>query len=508
MGQQIGCCSKEEELAEGDGEAPVEQVQEEEDDPKARRKWVLPPNQKLTVMMFGMTGAGKSSLGNLIADSQIFDSGDDTASVTNLDSIMKYEAEDGSLVLLDTIGLGDTEINQEKVVASIRDVALSAPNGVDCLLYVMKNARITDDAIARLIFVTEYLWGDDGLLNLYIVVTNAPRYSKNRKDADDWIQRQVEMNWRFKHIYSIVGNNPNRFIFVDNPDPSSGEPEIEERRETSHQQVYRALCKHPRDAVPPFTQASMTKVAELTKQEREDLDQKEKEVQRLTAEVKQTKKPAKKQDKKAGIVKEPAEPSSHADAELERYLQKAREDMKIAQKAMQVKLDEVKKDSAFQEAAQMQADKATARFAQDFKSGQGDKAQAASRLMSALRQRFSLFSDKGSKEQKAKTTTTTVMEAAVVQKPTEEQIQDILNKIRKSKQEPPAQLFKSLGGWSGAGAISPMVFTKFLLTAVPGVQQAHVGALWWRADTNGDGQVDLQEFKDFFENHVNKAGSD
>lgn len=39
--------------------------------------------------MFGMTGAGKSSLGNLIADQQIFDSGDDTASITNLDSIMR-----------------------------------------------------------------------------------------------------------------------------------------------------------------------------------------------------------------------------------------------------------------------------------------------------------------------------------------------------------------------------------------------------------------------------------
>ncbi|CAE7221517.1 Faim2 [Symbiodinium microadriaticum] len=131
--------------------------------PAVERKmpWVLPPGGKLTVMMFGMTGAGKSALGNLIAGSQIFDSGDDTSSITNLDSIMKYEAEDGSLVVLDTIGLGDTEIDQEKVVASIRDVALSALHGVDCLLYVMRNARITDDAIARLIYVTEYLWGDD-----------------------------------------------------------------------------------------------------------------------------------------------------------------------------------------------------------------------------------------------------------------------------------------------------------------------------------------------------------
>lgn len=95
---------------------------------------------------------------------------------------------------------------------------------MDCLLYVMRNARITDDAISRLIYVTEYLWGDESLLNLYIVVTYASKYAKSRSEAearcgfglhmgpkDDWIQRQVDINWRFKHIYSIVGCNPHRW---------------------------------------------------------------------------------------------------------------------------------------------------------------------------------------------------------------------------------------------------------------------------------------------------------
>lgn len=268
----------------GDDEV-LANAEPEKPDLKALRKWVLEPGKKMTVMMFGMTGAGKSALGNMIADETVFQSGDDTASVTNLDSIMKFEAEDRSLVVLDTIGLGDTEIDQEKVVANIRDVALSAPNGVDCLFYVMRNARITDDAISRLIYVTEYLWGDDSLLNLYIVVTCSARYAKNRTEAEEWIKKQVEINWRFKHIYGIVGNNPNRFIFIDNPDPDSGELLIEERREASHEAIFKVLCQHPRDAVPPFTQAMMKQVAEMTKVEREALDEKEKEVQRLQNEV-------------------------------------------------------------------------------------------------------------------------------------------------------------------------------------------------------------------------------
>eukprot|EP00913_Durusdinium_trenchii_P030247 g28337.t1 len=190
----------------------------------------LPPGGRFTVMMFGMTGSGKSALGNLLAGYDHFVSGDDTASVTNNQSVLKYEAPDRSLVLLDTIGLGDTELDQDtcwalcgtrlqerrlqprqdKVVANIRDSALSAPNGVDAMVFVMRSGRITDDVIARLIYATEYLWGTECLLNLYIVVTYASRYVTQREEAAAWIERQCELNWRFRHIYSLVGNNENR----------------------------------------------------------------------------------------------------------------------------------------------------------------------------------------------------------------------------------------------------------------------------------------------------------
>eukprot|EP00931_Biecheleriopsis_adriatica_P087969 TRINITY_DN62372_c0_g1_i1.p1 TRINITY_DN62372_c0_g1~~TRINITY_DN62372_c0_g1_i1.p1 ORF type:complete len:524 (-),score=161.36 TRINITY_DN62372_c0_g1_i1:131-1666(-) len=511
MGVGLSVCSQKEE--EDDAEGSVDPTPMVEDI-KAQRKWVLPAGGKLSVMMFGMTGAGKSALGNLIADDAIFASGDDTASVTNLDSIMKYEAEDGALTLMDTIGLGDTEIDQEKVVSSIRDVALSAPNGVDCLFYVMRNARITDDAIARLIYVTEYLWGSESLLNLYIVVTCAARYLQSRKDAEEWIQRQVEINWRFKHIYSIVGNNPNRFIFIDNPDPASGEPETEERREKSHQAIMKCLCQHPRDAVPPFTQAMMKQVAEMTKKEREELDKKEKEMQRLQAEVKKSKKVLpKKKPRRASQKSQDSNDSpiqkSEADLALESLMAKAKEDYQVAQKAMQKKLNEVKEDKTFQAAVRQQAERATFRFSNDFNKGErpGDnhqeKSQAASRMMSSLSKRLL---GNGSKTTSADVKN--MSEAPSLEKPTEEVVKELLNKVRKNNSKPQAQLFTDLGGWTGAGAITPMVFTKFLLQHAPGITQVQVGSLWWRADTNSDGQVDSQEWKEFFEKHVEASGND
>ena len=44
---------------------------------------------------------------------------------------------------------------------------------------------------------------------------------KHSSTEDSWIQRQVEINWRFKHIYSIVDFNPQR------PGTNIGDPLIQ-----------------------------------------------------------------------------------------------------------------------------------------------------------------------------------------------------------------------------------------------------------------------------------------
>ena len=66
----------------------VEEEVNEEQESEAEEDYPrLPVGGRFTVMMFGMTGAGKSAIGNLLAGCEAFASGDDTASVTNLDSV-------------------------------------------------------------------------------------------------------------------------------------------------------------------------------------------------------------------------------------------------------------------------------------------------------------------------------------------------------------------------------------------------------------------------------------
>ena len=89
--------------------SPHKEISEEDDEDD---EICLPPGGRFTVMMFGMTGAGKSALGNLLAGFEAFASGDDTASVTNLDSVMRYEAGGGGATQTQAPGLRPLLWNQ------------------------------------------------------------------------------------------------------------------------------------------------------------------------------------------------------------------------------------------------------------------------------------------------------------------------------------------------------------------------------------------------------------
>lgn len=329
----------------------------------------------LTVLLFGMTGCGKSSLGNLIVGDKIFHASDDTTSVTKLDSLLKFTTDDGSLMLLDTIGLGDTDLSQDQVVNSIRDVALQAPHGIDILFYVMRNERLTDDAIARFIYITQFLWGDKCLDNLYIVVTHATRYATDKKEAQNWITRQVEMNWRFKHIYSMVGNNPSSFLFVDNPDSESKEPFWLQRQDNSRRTVLHLLATHPRDVIPPFTHSMMKQAKELGESlgssRKGEIEKKEREIQTMKTKLEAKSKQLEQMSAFQGVGKKVDPKKLEA---MQREVTKLEKDLKKNRAAKeQLKQEETadlianaKTNKKFNAAVENEAKKATTSFSFNF----------------------------------------------------------------------------------------------------------------------------------------------
>ncbi|CAE6948929.1 unnamed protein product [Symbiodinium natans] len=493
-----------------------EQESESEDESMPQ----LPAGGMFTVMMFGMTGAGKSAIGNLLAGCEAFASGDDTASVTNLDSVMRFQAHDDSFIVLDTIGLGDTEIDQDKVVSSIRDVALSAVNGVDAMCFVMRNARITDDAIARLIYVTEFLWGTECLLNLYVVVTFASRYLASREDANQWIERQVELNWRFKHIYDLVGQNPYRFIFIDNPSIDSGEPNVEERQAASKRALMTAFTQHPRDVIPPFTHAVMQKAKQLVAEEAAEMEKAAAKVQ----EVCQKKKKKRRRSRPQAARAQSNESANMENAEV---VKEALEERKKAQENLHQALIKVKTDADFQREVAKEAELATLRFGQAYQNqleatdlaqpsptastssssaNSGNPVQACKRMFISLvnkmggKGRVPMVPASSSKDSKGSKGTGRPLQRNPKKRITADEIQSALDsaifQLKMSvRGQAPLAVFKQLDSKQN-GMVTPMEFSKFVQRTVQGMSKAQVGGLWRLADRNCDGKLDFQEFCD------------
>lgn len=467
----------------------------------------LPAGGRFTVMMFGMTGSGKSALGNLLAGYDHFQSGDDTASVTNTQSVMKYEAPDRSLVVLDTIGLGDTEIDQDKVVASIRDSALSAPNGVDAMLFVMRSGRITDDVIARLIYATEYLWGTECLLNLYIVVTYASRYVTQKDEAFSWIERQTEINWRFQHIYSLVGKNVNRILFVDNPDPADGEPLTRLRRHNSRQNIIKALVSHPRDVIPPFTHAMMKKAQERMEATLAEVKNAEEAITQLEAK---------------------AAEASNKEA-MEKEMKEAKERKKKAEEAYKQEMKNIQEDEEFRRMAAQAVEEATVASgkkyehadskaiesvstaatspegrASSFKDdGKTNPIEACKRVFRALRRRFvkpKIGPTLNTPAPPAPPTPAKSPPVAEMLRLTPDQIEASIEQIHAllihSETQKPEQLFESLDQ-QGLKFLTPVQFQIWVGKACPNINPTQVGGIWRRVDTNCDGKVSREEFLQF-----------
>lgn len=226
----------------------------------------MPHKAQWTVMVFGKTGAGKSHLANLLCGFKAFDSGDSVASVTNTESVRKATSTDESVMVLDTIGFGDTRLPPDAVVRSLRDTALEAPGGIDALLFVLKKERVTIAEQETLAYVTEDLFGKECLPNLYMVVTHAGRLAKDVEARDPWLKEQAAASVPFNSIVQTFGPNPvERIAFVENSDPGDAEDEedralAERRRQRAIVDVQALLERHK---ASPYQHGIMQKAGEI-----------------------------------------------------------------------------------------------------------------------------------------------------------------------------------------------------------------------------------------------------
>lgn len=173
------------------------------------------------ILLVGMTGNGKSSLGNLIAGKKVFETNDEMAGCTKDHNV--YTSNELSVTIIDTVGMADPDEMAGEVNLKITEALKASKDGVDMILFCITKDRLTHERYQ--VFKTLLtVFGDSCRQNLVLVVTKAGRrficqsVAQNLSERNKYLKSNLNRpgntsKW-FSEMYDACER---RVLFVDNP---------------------------------------------------------------------------------------------------------------------------------------------------------------------------------------------------------------------------------------------------------------------------------------------------
>jgi len=201
------------------------------------------------ILLIGRTGGGKSTLANVLTNTNKFGESSSTISATKEIQIELAEidlARDGSKKLnyqiIDTIGIGDTEMTPQGVLIKLAEMAsLVKKEGLNQILFVT-GGRFTKEEIETYDLLSSIIFDKEVLKYTTVVRTGFPEFED--KDACDKDREALRReNAELAHILGSVN-----IIYLDNP-PLKGKPKVmevnKETREESRKRLltYLGTCQ-------------------------------------------------------------------------------------------------------------------------------------------------------------------------------------------------------------------------------------------------------------------------
>ncbi|XP_062522767.1 uncharacterized protein LOC134197453 [Corticium candelabrum] len=273
-----------------------------------------------TVVLLGRTGAGKSTCANVLADeTDLFKtSGGSTSETKEMQReivSVDWPNKTYKVKIVDTIGIGDTELSQHEVLHRLALTCHECTDGINAVFFLVKNRFEDKEADAWDMF-TQVLFGKEIVDYTAIVKTDFAEFENSEATEAD--RRKLEEEDKAtKRILSGIKH----FIYVDNPTLKYGSVSLAARASSRKKLLEHIIEKCENVFQPPLLREVHQRISVYVQQLEEAKEKEEK----LEAEIKQCKDVITRQqlEKESEEIKRQ---KAEAKAEIEKRMRLAVED--------------------------------------------------------------------------------------------------------------------------------------------------------------------------------------
>jgi len=236
-------------------------------------------------MLIGRTGAGKSSLANLLVDDEsLFKVGTGSVSATRDYQTELFDDKETGVTyrVIDTIGLGDTELSEEEVLDKLGEITERLENGLHQVIFVV-SGRFTKEEI-KVFETLKVIFGDEVVSHCTIVRNHFPKF-RNLTQGEEDSESLVDEEGKIREVLEKIRGE---IIYLDNPPLIDDDDEYQKVIQKIRQVAQEKLFVQLRTKRYPYRVD--LDPTELNRRIRAHLDPLEKEIQEAQRELEQKQK--------------------------------------------------------------------------------------------------------------------------------------------------------------------------------------------------------------------------
>ena len=165
-----------------------------------------------TIILIGKTGSGKSTLANVISGTNKFlESGLGVSKTRNIQK-EEFAERDINYTIIDTVGIGDTQLKKEEVLDKIAEAVYLARKGISQILFVIGD-RFDKYQMSIYNLLKTIIFDQDATDYTTVVRTNFPEFCDEKSCQEDIKKMLVSEG----ELSKIIDSCQERILHVSNP---------------------------------------------------------------------------------------------------------------------------------------------------------------------------------------------------------------------------------------------------------------------------------------------------